>query len=279
MRQGGEYQKITVDERTLMAPGVVDALKERLRSGREDIPVIGCRSGSNPGGASHAEVKSPVHRRHRQAASRPTPTSSGSPSGSSRRRSTDNPHVDANYRRRVLDAIPDPQRRKAMKEGDWDVFAGQFFSEWRRRCMWSRCSRCRRSGGGSRHRLRVRGAVGGRVDRAGPGRPGLGVPGALRAGVIESVQARTDQGGRAWRPAGAWLRDPAMWSKTGSAPSPAMAYKDAGVTLEKAVNDRVPGWQRVHAFLSRKAPACAHHRDARARRVPDAARVRHAARI
>jgi hypothetical protein len=57
IRQGGEYQKLTIDERTLMLPGVVNVLAERLRSANPKIPVIGVRSGSNPGGSSHAEVK------------------------------------------------------------------------------------------------------------------------------------------------------------------------------------------------------------------------------
>lgn len=259
-RQGGEYQKLTVDERTLMAPGIVDLLAERLRSGRADIPVLGIRSGSNPGGASHAEVKT----RFIDATDKGTQGYVDEFGFTVRfipARVDDNPHVDDNYRRR-LDAIPDPQRRKAMKDGDWDVFAGQFFSEWR-------------------HALhvvpvfpiptewrRVRG-----IDY------GYAAPWAVewiaqdqdgrvwvyrelyRSGVIESDQARLVKEAERGDPPVRGYGDPAMWSKTGSAPSPAKAYEDGGVRLERAVNDRVPGWQRVHAFLSRRGPACAHHRD------------------
>jgi hypothetical protein len=260
MRQGGEYQKITIDERTLMAPGVVDALKERIRSGNPAIPVIGCRSGSNPGGASHAEVKA----RFIDATERGKQVYADEFGFTVRyipAKVTDNPHVDANYIR-VLDSIPDPQRRKAMKEGDWDVFAGQFFSEWRRALHvvaefpvpteWRR----------------VRG-----IDY------GFAAPWAVEwiaqdqdgrvwvyrelydTGVIESVQAERIRAAEKGDPPVRGYADPAMWSKTGSAPSPAMSYKAAGVTIEKATNDRVPGWQRVHSFLSRKGPACAHHRE------------------
>lgn len=259
LRQGGEYQKITVDERTLMAPGVVDALKERIRSGRADLPVIGCRSGSNPGGSSHAEVKA----RFIDATDRGQQIVTDEFGFTVRyipAKVTDNPHVDANYIR-VLDAIPDPQRRKAMKDGDWDVFAGQFFSEWRRPLHvvepfeipveWKR----------------VRG-----VDY------GFAAPWAAlwvaqdqdtrvwvyrelyASGVIETVQATMIREAEANDPPVRGVADPAMWAKTGSAPSPAMAYKDAGVNMEKATNDRVPGWQRLHSFLSRRGPACAHHR-------------------
>jgi hypothetical protein len=258
LRQGGEYQKITVDERTLMAPGVVDALKERLRSSNVKLPVVGCRSGSNPGGASHAEVKGRfidgTERGQHVVTDEFGFTVRYIPA-----KVTDNPHVDADYLR-VLDAIPDPQRRKAMKDGDWDVFAGQFFSEWRRALHvvddfdvpteWRR----------------VRG-----VDY------GYAAPWAVewiaqdqdkrvwvyrelyRSGVIETEQARLIHDAEHLDPPVRGYGDPSMWAKTGSAPSPATAYADAGVQLERAVNDRVVGWQQVHSFLSRKGPACAVH--------------------
>jgi hypothetical protein len=53
-RQGGAYQYLLVDERTLMPPGAVDVIaRERLRSAH-GVPVLGIRSTSNPGGASLA---------------------------------------------------------------------------------------------------------------------------------------------------------------------------------------------------------------------------------
>lgn len=56
-RQGGAYQYLLVNERTLMPPGTVDVIaRERLRSAH-GIPVLGIRSTSNPGGASHGEVR------------------------------------------------------------------------------------------------------------------------------------------------------------------------------------------------------------------------------
>jgi Terminase large subunit, T4likevirus-type, N-terminal len=56
-RQGGAYQYLLVDERTLMPPGTVDVIAcERLRSAH-GIPMLGIRSTSNPGGASHGEVR------------------------------------------------------------------------------------------------------------------------------------------------------------------------------------------------------------------------------
>lgn len=42
----------------------------------------------------------------------------------------DNPYLDASYERKLL-ALP-PALRKAYRDGDWDIFPGQYFPEWRR---------------------------------------------------------------------------------------------------------------------------------------------------
>lgn len=44
---------------------------------------------------------------------------------------TDNPYIDQESYGKRLDSLPDALRR-AYKEGDWDIFAGQFFTEFRR---------------------------------------------------------------------------------------------------------------------------------------------------
>lgn len=43
----------------------------------------------------------------------------------------DNPYLDRQYERKLL-ALP-PELRKAYRDGDWDIFPGQYFPEWRRR--------------------------------------------------------------------------------------------------------------------------------------------------
>ena len=50
-RQGGQYQLLIFDERTLTPPDVVAFLESRLRSGRADIPVLGIRSSRTRAGA------------------------------------------------------------------------------------------------------------------------------------------------------------------------------------------------------------------------------------
>ncbi len=43
----------------------------------------------------------------------------------------DNPYLDQNYERKLL-ALP-PELRKAYRDGDWDIFPGQYFPEFRRK--------------------------------------------------------------------------------------------------------------------------------------------------
>lgn len=43
---------------------------------------------------------------------------------------TDNKYIDQSYENQ-LEAISDPQKRSALKEGNWDIFAGQMFEEYR----------------------------------------------------------------------------------------------------------------------------------------------------
>ena len=42
----------------------------------------------------------------------------------------DNPYLDKDYEKKLL-ALP-PQLRKAYRDGDWDIFPGQYFTEWRK---------------------------------------------------------------------------------------------------------------------------------------------------
>jgi hypothetical protein len=64
-RQGGQYQMLLFDERTLTPPDVISFLGSRLRSGRADIPVLGLRSTSNPGRRGARGREGAVHHRDR----------------------------------------------------------------------------------------------------------------------------------------------------------------------------------------------------------------------
>ncbi len=123
-RQGGQYQLLLFDERTLTPPDVCSFLESRLRSGKEEIPVLGTRSGTNPGGIGHGEVK----RRFIDSTDKGLNVITDKRGRTVRfipSRLSDNPHVNAEYAR-DLDALPDAMRA-AFRDGSWDAFSGQVF--------------------------------------------------------------------------------------------------------------------------------------------------------
>ncbi len=257
-RQGGEYQLLLFDERTLTPPDPVAFLYSRLRSGRADIPVLGIRSGTNPGGIGHGAVKAAYidatdHGRNVVLDDR------GRTVRFIQAFARDNSHINPEYIT-DLQALPEAMRR-AFLDGDWDSFTGQCFTEFRydrhvvsRRelpAVWRRYA-------GVDYGYRAPWAVvWGAIDP--DGRLWI-YREVTRTGVIERDQARLiaeleTAAGEDVVHAG----DPAMWSRTGEAPSPAQAYAAADVRLLKAENDRLLGKARLHTYLA-DAPACAEHR-------------------
>lgn len=261
-RQGGQYQLFMVDEATLMPPGAIDIIKmERLRSD-SDVPVIGSRLSCNPGGPSHGEIKTRYIK----------PTDYGSKTytddnGITVRfipaKATDNAHLDAGYYKR-LDAIPDPDRRAAMRDGNWDKFSGQMFSELNR----------------DRHVMQPV-ALPGAWRRYEGIDWGYAAPWAVVFGVedpdgrvwierelYETGVGESDQAARILaaedgvRPVARYADD-AMWAVVGDAKPIAQTYAENGCPLEKASKgpgSRIAGWQRIHSFL-KEGPACLLHRD------------------
>ncbi|MDI5965729.1 hypothetical protein [Streptantibioticus silvisoli] len=258
-RQGGQYQLLLFDERNLTPPDVCAFLESRLRSGRADIPVIGIRSGTNPGGPGHGTAKARyvdatnygekvvVDERGRTVRFIPS-------------RLTDNPHVNPEYAA-DLKALPE-QMRKAFLEGSWDAFMGQMFTEfsWDRHVLqpinlpatWTRYNGI--DWGYTAPWCVLWGAVDedGRLwiyreiyrTQVGEADQAARILAAETEG--ESVAAR-------------WADD-AMWATRGDAKPIATVYAEHGVTLTPAgKGGRVPGWQRVHSLL-KEAPACPHHR-------------------
>ncbi len=263
-RQGGEYQLLLVDELTLMVPGVVDTLKfERMRASG-DQPVLGVRCTSNPGGPGHGPVKARYIDATKHGQNVIT-DDNGLTIRFIHARSTDNPHLDQGYQAR-LDSIPDPARRAAMRDGDWEQFAGMMFKEYSR----------------ERHTCdpvlvpaswrRYQG-----VDW------GFAKPWAV-------IWAAADEDGRVWvyrelyqthvgesdqarmilaaemddeRVLVRWADD-AMWATRGEQKPIADIYAEEGVPLTKsgsAHTTRVTGWTRWHSYMA-EGPACPVHRAA-----------------
>lgn len=257
--QGGQYQLLMFDEMTLLLPDVVQFLESRLRSGRADIPVLGVRASSNPGGPGHGFVKERFI----------TATSQGTKVVTDRRnrsvrfipaRLSDNPHVNPEYQQ-DLQAL-DPKMRAAFLDGNWDVFAGMVFAEWNydRHVIapTSLPAEWRRYVGIDYGYTAPFAVVWSAVDNDGR----LWVYRDLsRTQVIERDQARMilDAQGDDEHIT-MYAADPSMWAKAGEALPVASIYQGEGVGCEPANNDRILGWHRIHSFLS-EGPACGMHRD------------------
>ncbi|MFJ6215013.1 terminase large subunit domain-containing protein [Streptomyces sp. NPDC092296] len=260
-RQGGQYQKLIFDERTLTPPDVCSFLESRLRSGRRDIPVLGIRSGTNPGGPGHGAVKTryikPTNYGERVVTDMRNRTVRFIPS-----KLSDNPHVNAEYAQ-DLQAL-DGKLRSAFLDGDWDVFAGQMFAELKHdRHVVSPIelpATWRRYNGIDWGYTKPWAVLWAAVDE--DGRVWI-YREIYKTQVGESDQAKeilsAEQPGEH---VAVRYADDAMWATRGEAKPIADIYADEGVHLEKAgkgAGSRVIGWQRVRSYL-KEGPACPHHR-------------------
>lgn len=120
--KSAEFAAILVDEVTMNLEQVFNALRTRIRwPGITDVKFIGA---TNPGGIGHAWVM----KRWMLKEFEPEETESDQffyvPSTAK-----DNPFLDGSYYRQ-LEGLPEDMR-KAYVDGDWNLFAGQYFSEFR----------------------------------------------------------------------------------------------------------------------------------------------------
>jgi hypothetical protein len=295
-RQGGQYQLLLFEERTLLSPGIAEIVMERLRTTTSSaVPVLGVRCTSNPGNSSHSEVKAryiesthqgrevAIHCAACQEFVVAGHCKCTTPNPEQRHtvrfipaKVADNPHVDPGYVARLM-AIPDPARRAAMLDGSWDSFGGQVFTEWRhdRHVVepfplpesWVRWAGIDY---GQRNPWAVVWAA---VDE--DGRVWI-YREAYQTELGEREQARrilaAEEGGRAVgnpddngkvtdvpEPPSLRYIDPATAARRGDAQSILTAYLEAGCAVTPANNDRLSGIARVHTYLA-DATACSHHR-------------------
>lgn len=128
--QSAEIHTLLFDELTHFTQDQYEYLKTRVRSDKKRLMRI--MSASNPGNIGHGWVKSYFIDGHR-----PMEVFKEESSGITKMyipatiEDHPNPDFRASYRKQ-LEALSDEKLKKALLHGDWDIFAGQVFNEWRR---------------------------------------------------------------------------------------------------------------------------------------------------
>lgn len=128
--QGAEIQLLMFDELTHFTQDQYEYLKTRVRTtGNYPLRIM---SATNPGNIGHGWVKS-----YFIDGKEPEKVYTDKDTGQSRifipAKVSDHPLEKFKHDyRKSLEAIADTDLRRALLEGDWDVFSGQVFTEWRR---------------------------------------------------------------------------------------------------------------------------------------------------
>lgn len=263
-----EWDGLIVDEATQFTEFQITVLRARVRSTRPRWrPVL--LYTANPGGVGHVYFRNNFVK----AGTDGVPFMASKEQGSYRRcflnaKLTDNPSLPPEYQH-SLEAISDPELRKALSEGDWDLFSGQFFEGFSR--QHHACAPFKLPD--TWHRRYIS------VDW------GYGAPWATlffardedlwkkdhiprwyayrelyAPGVRDQQQARlirdsmewdtTHRGRSANRLIWDAVADPSMWNKSSqTGVSPADIYQAQMVPIMPANNDRVNGWQRMREYL------------------------------
>lgn len=121
--QSAEFAAVGVDELTKNQVEVFEDLRTRMRW--PGIPHVKFLAATNPGGIGHAWVKKLWLDKQFEENELEADQFAYLPA-----LALDNPHLDPSYLR-SLSGLPE-DKRKAFLEGDWDIFKGQYFSEWRK---------------------------------------------------------------------------------------------------------------------------------------------------
>jgi len=123
--QSSEFATEGVDELTKNKKDNFDFLRTRLRW--PGIPTFDCKflAGTNPGGIGHEWVKKLWIDKDFDDSEQERELFTFIQA-----KAVDNPHLDQGYYK-SLESLPMDLKR-AFLEGDWDIFKGQYFKEWRR---------------------------------------------------------------------------------------------------------------------------------------------------
>lgn len=248
---GHEYQRILIEELTQI-PREEDYLR-LLSSCRSTIPELkpSVFCTTNPGGRGHGWCKKRFV----------DPCEHGIPfqdQDTKRWRvfikalPKDNPFLDSSYWR-TLQELPE-HLRKAWVDGNWDILAGKYFPEWD-----EKVHVCKPFPIPSHWEKFVS------IDWGYSPDPWVALFWAIdENGTVflyhemsgnEMIPSEVARRITAFLPSqkivAAW-GDPSMWAKKDSPDSTAKQMQDSGLyTLQKANNERIQGWTRVHEYLTR----------------------------
>lgn len=121
-----EFAGIAIEELTENPETIFHELRKRIRWPGIPANDMHFVAAANPGGIGHAWVKKLWIDRDFP----PEMVVMADQFAYVPAKAQDNPHLDAKYYEQLL-SLPD-EMRKAYAEGSWDIFAGQYFKEWRK---------------------------------------------------------------------------------------------------------------------------------------------------
>ena len=243
--QSAEYDVIRFDELTHFTEDMYRYLISRVRGANEFPKSV--KSTTNPGGLGHSWVKS-------RFIDPAPPDTAFTVGGLSRiflpARLCDNPHLeraDPDYRRRL--ELLGERERKALLDGCWDLFEGQYFSEFDREVHVVEPFAL------PRHWPRYRAIDYGldmlaclflAVDEQGRAWVYREVyqSGLIVSQAAEAIRAATHE------PITATFAPPDLWNRhkdTGR--STAEIFHNSGIPLRKVSNDRIQGWLELKEWL------------------------------
>lgn len=255
---GHEFQFIGFDQLEEFTESQYLFLMAQNRSSVSDLPTY-VRATFNPGGIGHSWVKQRFVDHGTRECAQWTPQNDTGEDLRSRCFHFSTIHdnralldADPHYIQ-TLQALPENERR-ALLDGDWDVFAGQYFSEWR----------------AAKHVIRPvpldQGWPRWRCVDFGVARPFVCLwlcqdPATLRVYVYRELSRRnvTPASHQALMIADHsppteryrfTMGDPAMWIRANDSGRPLSdIYAENGVTMLPASNERINGWGTLHQFL------------------------------
>lgn len=241
--QGQQYDCIFIDEATQFTEFMYNCLVASNR-GANDFPhrmYFTC----NPGGVGHAWVKRLFIDRDYTESENPADYEFISASVYDNKILVEK---DPDYVR-MLETLPEEMRR-AWLDGDWNVFAGQYFTEWRDQIhviepfeiptWWRRYF-------AMDYGLDMLAGYWIAIDGEGNGYVYREI---YESGLIASDAAMRIKEANGDDKIEQWLAPPDLWNRRNdTGRSVADIFMEQGIPLVKVDNDRINGWQDVHEWL------------------------------